>query len=126
MSQENVGIVQTGFEAFAKGDLEAAFAILAQDVRWEGVPDVEPCRTREEVEQTIRFNYEAGPLTEADEFIAAGDQVVVGFRVIGETFEPYRGRERVYVVCTLRDGKVFLMRDFLERGEALEAAGVRE
>ena len=126
MSQENVEIVRAGYAAFAKGDLDRAFAMLDEGVQWEGVPGVDPCRTREEVEATIRFNYQGGPRTEAEEFIDAGDQVVVGFRVTGEVFEPYRGREHIYVVCTLRNGKVSLMRDYLNRSEALEAAGLSE
>ena len=126
MSQENVEIVRTGLASYMRGDLGGAFAMLADDVRWEGVPGVAPCRTRTEVESTIRFNYEAGPRIEPEELIDAGDQVVVGFRVTGEVFEPYRGRDRVYVVCALRDGKVWLMRDFLQREDALEAAGLSQ
>src|SRR4051812_22641738 len=60
MSQENVEVVREGFEAFKRGDLEQAFSMLSADVSWDGVPGVEPCRTREEVERTIRLNYEAG------------------------------------------------------------------
>ena len=126
MSQENAETVRVGLAAFMRGDLDRAFQMLADEVRWEGIPGVEPCRSREEVQNTIRSNYERGPLTEPDEVIDAGDHVMVGFQVTGEVFEPYRGRDRVYVVCSLREGKVWLMRDFLDRDEALEAAGVRE
>src|SRR3982751_4297607 len=81
MSQENVEVVREGFEAFKRGDLEQAFSMLSAEVSWDGVPGVEPCRTREEVERTIRLNYEAGSPTKAEEFIDAGDKVVVAFRV---------------------------------------------
>jgi ketosteroid isomerase-like protein len=126
MSQENVEIVREGFEAFRRGDLEHAFSRLDEGIRWDGVPGAEPCRNRDEVEQNIRVNHEAGPLTEPEEFIDAGDKVVIDFRVTGELPEPYQGHERIYVVCTLRDGKVSRMHDYLDREEALEAAGLRE
>jgi ketosteroid isomerase-like protein len=126
MSRENVEIVREGFEAFKRGDLDQAFSALDEGVRWDGVPGVEPCRTRDEVEETLRSNYEAGPQSEADEFIDAGDSVVIGFRVTGEVPEPYQGRDRIYVLCALRHGKVSLMHDYLDRSEALEAAGLRE
>src|SRR4051812_30944502 len=71
MSQENVEVVREGFEAFKRGDLEQAFSMLSAEVSWDGVSGVEPCRTREEVERTIRLNYEAGSPTEAEEFIDA-------------------------------------------------------
>ena len=126
MSQKNVDVVREGFEAFKHGDLEQAFSMLGAEVSWDGVPGVEPCRTRDEVERTIRLNYEAGSPTEAEEFVDAGDKVVIAFRITGEVFEPYRGRERIYAVLTLREGKVSHMHDYLDRSEALEAAGLLE
>jgi ketosteroid isomerase-like protein len=53
MSAQNVEVVRRGLASFMRGDLDAAFEMLADEVRWEGVPGVEPCRTREEVENTI-------------------------------------------------------------------------
>ena len=63
----------------------------------------------------------------AEEFIDAGDRVLVT--------EHHRGRgrgsgievdTRLYSVYTLRDGKVVRADEYIERGEALEAAGLRE
>src|SRR4051794_10786369 len=115
MSQENVEIIHDGFAAFERGELDRATAMLAEDIYWEGVPGTEPCRTRQEVEETIRSSYAAGPPIVADELIDAGDQVVAVFRVTGELPEHYRGHDRTYTVCTLREGKVSHMHDYLDR-----------
>ena len=63
----------------------------------------------------------------AEEFIDAGDQVVVTLHHRG------RGRRsgieidaRFYELYTLRDGKVLRADEYAERAEALEAAGLRE
>jgi ketosteroid isomerase-like protein len=62
-----------------------------------------------------------------EEFIDAGDQVFVTVRYTG------RGRSsgiefdtRAFEVLTVRDGKIVDKLEFLERSEALEAAGLRE
>ena len=127
MSQEIVEIVRRGFDALKRGDLDEVFAGLHPSVRWEGVPGVEPCRNREEVEANVRANFEAGAQTVLEELIDAGEYVVVRQRVNGAVLEgPYAGREQIYIVLSIRDGKVVLLRDFLDRAEALEAAGLRE
>lgn len=64
---------------------------------------------------------------EAEEFIDAGDRIVVGGRI------PGRGRGSgihvdgpVFVVWTFRDGSAIRQQWFAKRGEALVAAGLRE
>lgn len=36
MSQENVDALRQGYEAFARGDLDAAFQNFADDIVWRG------------------------------------------------------------------------------------------
>ena len=64
---------------------------------------------------------------EAEEFIDAGDRVVVTVHIKG------RGKgsgveidARSHQVHTLRDGKLVRMDEYLDRDEALEAAGLPE
>jgi ketosteroid isomerase-like protein len=64
---------------------------------------------------------------EAIELIAAGDHVVM--TVPGAGIDPPvdddgdQGRLQAAVVCTLADGKIVRMRDYVHRAEALTAAG---
>ena len=62
---------------------------------------------------------------EVDEFAAVGDRVVAAVRVHG------RGRssgleisQRLFDVHELRDGRVLRITEYLDRGEAIEAAGL--
>ena len=64
---------------------------------------------------------------EAEEFIDAGDEVVSLTRVLAKTTRDTVAVEhRPAAVWSLREGKIVRVRFYLDRGEALEAAGLRE
>jgi ketosteroid isomerase-like protein len=64
---------------------------------------------------------------EAEDFIDAGDQVVSLTRVLAQTTRDAVAVEhRPAAVWSLREGKIVRVRFFLDRGEALEAAGLSE
>ena len=126
MAQENVEIVRRAFEAYARGDLATAVSNHDPDVVFD--PAEEPAiHGRDAVRSYIQRweepwdDYEA----EAEEFIDAGDCVVVALRVKA------RGKgsgvevdARSYQVHTLRDGKLVRMDEYMDRDEALAAAGI--
>ncbi|HKP90205.1 MAG TPA: nuclear transport factor 2 family protein [Thermoleophilaceae bacterium] len=120
--------VRDGYDAVSRGEPEAAFAMLADDVTWDGAPGVEGCRTRAEVEETLRAR--SGLRMRVEELADAGNKVLVCVRVaageIGGDGEPdpYRGREQFFNVITLRDGRVTRIEDHLDRTAALRAAGI--
>ncbi len=128
MSQENVEKVRRCLEAYNRGDYAAGSEWLAPDVIWEigqELPANGPAAVRE---MWKRWDSEWQELeTFAEEFIDAGDHVVMAVR--------YRGRgrgsgvevtDRLFEVHTFRDGHCVRKVDFRERSEALEAAGLRE
>jgi ketosteroid isomerase-like protein len=128
MSQENVEIVRRSFEAYLRGDFAGAVAYLASDVVYEVGQEL-PARGADEVIERWQRWEDAWVRLETvgEEFIDAGDHVIVPVRYSG------RGRasgiefeERLFEVHTLRDGKCVHKRDFSERTEALEAAGLSE
>jgi ketosteroid isomerase-like protein len=120
--------VRAGYDAVRRGDPEAAFAMLADDVTWEGAPGVEGCRTRAEVEDTLRAR--AGLRMEVQELADAGNKVVACVRVAAGEIAgaddpgPYRGREQFFNVITLRDGRVTRIEGHLDRTAALRSAGI--
>ena len=64
---------------------------------------------------------------EAEEFIDAGDEVVSLTRVLAQTTRDAVAVEhRPAAVWSLRAGKIARVRFYLDRGEAIEAAGLRE
>jgi ketosteroid isomerase-like protein len=128
MSSENVDTVRRGFEVLREQGLEAMLEFVDPEFEVTTPPEfaVEPSTYRGhdglrryfdsfyEVMEEVRF--------EPEEFIAAGEQVVVPLRLVA------RGRgtgieadQRLVQVCTLRDGKILRMDLYATTEEALAA-----
>lgn len=131
MSQENVEIIRTFFEAYNREDFEAALNDAAPDFvldfsrslgPYQGVYRLDQVRGLfSEINETfdsVRF--------EANDFFDAAEYVVVPVTT------HFRGRDgievhaRVTHLWTIRDGAVASVALYQELREALEAAGLRE
>jgi ketosteroid isomerase-like protein len=133
MSKQNIELVQRGFIAFSRGDLDDLFAVVDEiaspdfELRAVGrLPDVSPARGREAVNdwfgqilETFEFRIEP------EEFIDAGDSVVVVVRQIA------RGRasgaettNRIVLVFGAREGKLTYCDAYPSKAKALEAVGL--
>ncbi|MBV8940913.1 MAG: nuclear transport factor 2 family protein [Solirubrobacterales bacterium] len=123
MSKSNVDLARHGYEAAARGDLDAIAGLLDPDVKWHaGDPNAEyACRNREEA---LRFMHRAerrGP-GELLDVIDAGEKVVVIMRRPDEADRS----STVANVATFRNGKVIEMVHYPDPGDALRAAGVED
>jgi ketosteroid isomerase-like protein len=127
MSRESVEILRRGYEAFNRGGLEAILPFLDKEIEW---------RTREE---GVEGNYQGhegvrkffadvidemleGIQLEPEEFIDAGDEVVVLVHARG------RGRasgaeveERVAHVWRMREGRAIRLQAYSSKQKALQA-----
>jgi len=124
-------MLRMGYEAFNRGDLEAALATLHPDIEWWPATDepiTAPYRGHDGYLSLVAGIREAVPDLQVDveELFAAGDRVVVCLRFWG------RGRDsgapveiRETHVARLCDGKVIELREYRDKDAALEAAGVR-
>jgi ketosteroid isomerase-like protein len=132
MSEENVGIVRRFIAAFNRGGVEAALPFLDREIEWNTTGIfVEPGTYRGH-EGVVRYLGDVAAefedvYTEPEELIDAGARVVVPVRVSG------RGRQsgaavdlRLTMVVALRDGLIVHIRNYPEKDEALEAAGLSE
>jgi uncharacterized protein len=133
MSQENVEIVRRLFDARNQGDVEAMLACLTPEIEFDYSASRGPWAGMFRGHQAVRRGWETLAETfdhvrwEADEFIDAGDTVVVPARFF------YRGRAsgvegvaRGAQVYWLEDGKIARFLQCQDRAQALEAAGLRE
>jgi ketosteroid isomerase-like protein len=134
MSQENVEIVRDAFEAFVGGDQEKTAQLVDPELEFHGtvggLQEGQIARGQSEIDE----RFEAEDLEaweerrlEAEEFIDAGDEVVVLLH------EYRRGRGsgvelelKTAVVVAVSAGRVVRMQGYMDRGAALEAAGLRE
>jgi ketosteroid isomerase-like protein len=131
MSRENVEIVRRHLEAYLRGDNELALSAYHPEVEFDASirPDGQVFRGRDGVAEAMRTwtgAFEDWKM-EVQEIVDAGDRVLLVDRQTG------RGKgsgvevdERTYSVFTLRDGQIVHAKFFLDRGQALEAAGLSD
>jgi len=134
MSEENVEIMRAAVAAMTGGDAKRALASLDPDIEWHatvgGIDEGRIYRGREEVAQAFVDYFETWERIElrADDYIdAGGDEIVVFWHEVA------KGRESGAVVetdtgtvNTIKDGKIVRVRSYMDRREALEAAGLSE
>ena len=139
MSQENVEVVRQmneGFFAFLKGDpnaLAAALAVLDPEIEWHGtvggLDENQVAHGYEELAQGFAENFEAWEklVLETERYIDAGDSVVVFWHEVARSRHSEQELEtNTAVIYTVRNGKVVEAQGYMDRAEALEAAGLRE
>ena len=118
----NMTIVRRSYEAFARGDLDAVVADMDEAIEWQqaqGLPHGGTYRGLAEVRANV-FDpldrdwwsaFSAVP----DEFLEAGDEVVVLGRYRGTAKQTGKALDVPFVhVWSLRDGKAWRFRQFLD------------
>ena len=136
MSQENVERLRWLYAEWAKGNLWALREVADPNIEWEwteslaslyGGPRV--YRGLEEIgAATLEWlaAWDSYWMT-AEEFIEAGDTVVVLMRLHAQAPDTTHVLEQqVAAVWTMRDGRALSVRYHDDRAEALEAAGLSE
>jgi ketosteroid isomerase-like protein len=131
MSRENVDLVRAAYHAVIREDWDAAAPMFNPDAEFRGtVGGVEPDFIEHGLEQFRRFQDEDGEAWderrfEPEEFIDAGDRVVVFQREFrrgrGSGIEVEAGTA---VIFEVRDGQVVGVQGYMDRAAALEAAGL--
>jgi uncharacterized protein len=134
MSQENVENVRRGYEAFARGDLDAVLERLDSDVDWHPaiapILGVETVRGKEAVRRFFTRDlfegfdkFRAEPLSLED----LGDFVLVMVRYIGRGESSGIEMDQEFATLyELRGGKTVTMRDYPTRADALEAVRLQK
>jgi ketosteroid isomerase-like protein len=135
MSQENMEVLReayAGYQRAASGEADLATVVSGfcdPTVEWHPVQEPSPRLGREGVVQAIQgwFDTWGNVRIEPQEFIERADQVLVRVDVRG------RGRKsgvetsgQFFHVFTMHDAKVTHFREFSDKSEALEAAGLSE
>src|SRR3954449_3365594 len=135
MSGENVELVREAFESFLGGDPEKATQLIDPEVEFHGtVGGLEEGRVAYGLPHAVHTFWGEEDLEAwderrlvAEEFIDAGDDVVVLLH------EYRRGRRSgieletdTAVVCAVSRGRVVRIQGYMDRQQALEAAGLRE
>jgi ketosteroid isomerase-like protein len=132
MSNENVEIVRRGYERFNEGDIEGFLELCDPELEFRDLPDLPGSGVfvgHDALRGWWAQLYDAFDELrfDADEFIDAGDRVLVPTHGTG------RGKSSGALVemhfsnvWTLSDGKLTRCISYSDHAEALEAAGLRE
>ena len=129
MSQENVEIVRSIYEAVNRRDWDAAFRDQDPDPVAILPPPFGTLRGHEDIQDhwEDRLGAFDTAIVEPQEVVESGDQVVAVVRVRAR---PKGTSAEIEITIghlwTLRDGKAAAMRLFPEPEKALEAAGIEE
>lgn len=130
MSRENLELVRTVYEGWARGDFRAGSDLFAPSFEWKQSPDaVEPGSHRgAAIGTALRQLFEVWDRyrIEAEEYVDAGDAVVVVCRARGTARGSGMPLDQRFVhVWRARDGKLTGIEQFWNRSAALEAVGLR-
>jgi ketosteroid isomerase-like protein len=132
MSREKVEVVRAANDAFLRGDIETALNALDPQIEWHatvgGIDEGHVYRGRNEVVQAFADYFEVWERIEmrADDYIdTGGDEVVVLHHEVA------KGRDSGLVVetdtgtvNTVRNDKIVRVRSYMDRDQALRAAGL--
>jgi ketosteroid isomerase-like protein len=123
MSQQNIGLVQSGYAAFGRGDIPGFLSLLDADVEWitPGLPELPTAGTRRGPTQVAEFFGVLTQLIEFEDFeprafFADGDRVVV----LGTARTRVKGGSGQWLVenwChvfTIRNGKIVAFFEYLD------------
>lgn len=133
MSQENIETLQASYAGFLRGDLDAAFAMLDQEIEvYDHDRILDTPKSYRGPQGVLQMAMEAAESFdehryEPEEFTDCGDQVLVAVRRKG------RGKasgvevdESQWHVWDFRDGKAIRFSVFVAKEAAVEAAGLLE
>jgi uncharacterized protein len=132
VSDSNVDLVRRSFEAFGRGDFDAAFAAYDPEVEWHTAEDEPDTHTYVGVPSIRRFVVHLadpwtdrfGPAIRFEDFIDCGDWVVAPWsaRLHGHGSGIEIDVSETYAVL-VRDGRIVKVVEYRTVEEALEAVG---
>jgi ketosteroid isomerase-like protein len=123
MAETNADVARRGYEAVARGDIDAIEDFLHPEVKWHaGDPDaIGACRNREQVLGYLRDARIRRRIGELVEVIDAGENVVV---IMRSPAGDGRQSRLTANVTTFRDGKAVEMVHYPDPDDARAAAGL--
>jgi ketosteroid isomerase-like protein len=135
VSQENIDLVLSGYQAFLAGDFEALAELLDDEVEWIGPEGGErEVARRDLVLEVLAERLQDLPRVVLERCIGVGDRVVVYFRASETVADPEDDRllqtRRSYTigryagVITIEDGRVVRIQDYPHVHAALDAVGL--
>jgi ketosteroid isomerase-like protein len=133
MSQENLELARRGVDKLNRGGIDAVVDLCDPEVEWIAIPGFLPDAEDFHGHAGVRAWFEKvsealGQLHwETEEIAGRGEWLFVALklRAAGRA-SGIEGEFRIFQAWRIRNGKLLRLESYLSRGEALEAAGLRE
>jgi ketosteroid isomerase-like protein len=118
MSEQNLELARSAYDAFGRGDIAAVLGALSEDVDWNTpavLPHAKDARGREEVGQFFQGLASTWEdfAVEAQDFVASGDRVCVIGRATGKLGGTETGYGFVHA-WTVRDGELARLDEYVD------------
>ncbi len=106
MSNQNVDLIRTAYEAYTRGDVQSLLELVDPELEWTYLdpsfddPDPQVCHGRQKLRTALERQAERGLKAELEEVVGSADRVMVVVRIPG--IDAYRARktnDRNYAVC---------------------------
>jgi ketosteroid isomerase-like protein len=131
MSEDNVDLIRTAYDAYLHGDLATILELVDPELEWSyldpSLADPEPqvCHGRHELRVALERQLKRGLPAKLEEVVGQGDQVMVVIHIPG--IDAHRARpadDRNYDVFTIRAGRIVAIHACRDRADALAVAGI--
>ena len=133
MSQENVEQVRAIYDAYERGDYEAALRIMDEDIEFVAPDDFSGGGRAYRGLDAVREGVATWLAAWDDYHFELRELCDAGEQVVATGWQTGRGRasgvevsEEIFSVWTLRSGRVIGQRMFRDKQQALEAVGLSE
>lgn len=127
MPTENVDLVRTVYEAYARGDAIAILDLVDPDLEWTYLdpsledPEAQVCHGRDELARRMTNQSARGLHPELEEIAGFDDQVMVVTHVPDlDALRARKSNDRNYHVVTVREGRIAALRACRSRSEAVD------
>jgi ketosteroid isomerase-like protein len=120
-TNQNKRVVLDFYEAGARGDMDACFAMLADDVVWTNIGSTRFSGTyagKENLAENLLGplfgQLKAGIASEVEQLVAEGDTVVAQTSGTAETLEGKPYNNTYCQVITVRDGRIAAVTEYMD------------
>jgi hypothetical protein len=120
-TSENKRLVLDFYEAGARGDMDACFAMLADDIVWTNIGSTKFSGTytgRQQLAENLLGplfgQLKAGIASEVEQLVAEGDTVVAQTAGTAETLDGTPYNNTYCQVITVRDGRIAAVKEYMD------------
>jgi ribosomal protein S18 acetylase RimI-like enzyme len=124
VKRHNIEFLWGWFDALRRRDTESMAAALDPGVVWQGVRPGLVCHGPDEVIAAFVTAYDANQEIDSLELLGGDSHIVLGAHARELAIDNVDSGGEIYNVFTIESGKITRIEDYLQREEALAAAGV--